>query len=170
MIKTILHQNTRYPAFQAEGNAMQFAKPFAQKVCAGYGCDVGCNRKEWGYIDADGVPALCVDLAFENEYNALNLPPGHFDYIVSSHMLEHVENWVSVLSYWMERLKKGGVLFLYLPHYSQTYWRVFSNLKHIHTLSPELLHDYLTYTGWENIFVSQQDLNNSFMVMANKPM
>ena len=167
-IKTIIHDNTRYPAFQAEGNAMQFAIPFARKVCNGYGCDVGCNRKEWAYVDGNGVPALPVDLAFPDEYNALNLPPGSFDYIISSHMLEHVENWVSVLSYWQERLKKGGALFLYLPHYSQSYWRPWSNTKHVHILEPHVLREYLRYTGWENIFVSEQDLNNSFMVMANK--
>jgi len=170
MIKTIVHDNQRYPAFQAEGNAMQFALPFAHKVCVGWGCDVGCNRKEWGYVDANGTPALLVDMAFDDEYHALNLPPGSFDYIISSHMLEHVENWITVLAYWHERLKKGGVLFLYLPHYSQTYWRPWSNTKHVHIVDPKYLQDYLTYTGWENIFVGGCDLNNSFMVMANKAM
>ena len=167
-IHTIIHNNTRYPKFQSEGFAAKFAMPFAQQVCNGFGCDVGCNRKEWLYVDGDGKEALCVDPIICPEYHALNLPPGNFDYIFSSHMLEHTENWVDVLDYWLTRLKKGGVLFLYLPDYSQSYWRPWNNRKHVHIMSGLTLHNYLTDRGWCNIFVSGIDLNNSFCVMANK--
>ena len=167
-IKTIEHNKTNYPAFQAEGFAAKFAFPYAQQVCAGFGCDVGCNRKEWAFVDKHGIEALLVDPAICTEYHALNLPPGSFDYIFSSHMLEHVADWVEVLNYWQTRLKRGGTLFLYLPHYSQTYWRPWHNRKHVHALTPDMLRDYLTDKGYTNIFVSGIDLNNSFMVMAEK--
>ncbi len=166
MIQTIQHNNIFYPAFQAQGNAMKFAMPFAQQVCKGYGCDVGCNRHQWAYKDIDGTPALPVDPLINSEYDAMNLPPGTFDYIVSSHCAEHLPNWVDALDHWKSKLKKGGVLFLYLPDFSQTYWRVFSNRKHIHTFTPEIIRAYLEDRGYTNIFVSGIDLNNSFCAMG----
>jgi hypothetical protein len=49
MINTIQHLENHYPAFQAQGNAAQFAIPFAKHVCSGTGVDVGCNREEWKF-------------------------------------------------------------------------------------------------------------------------
>lgn len=166
MIQTITHNGNTYPAFQSEGNAMQFAKAYAQKVCTGYGLDIGCNRHQWLYEDANGTKAIPVDPLINEEYDAFNLPPSHFDYIVSSHCLEHLDNWVNAVDYWKNKLKKNGVLFLYLPDYSQSYWRCWSNRKHVHTFTPQIIKDYLTDRGWQNVFVSGVDLNNSFMAMA----
>lgn len=165
MIATITHNNAEYPEFQSKGFAAKFAIPFASQVCHGTGFDVGCNRPEWALPGALPVdPAICI------EYDALNLPPiDNVDYIFSSHCLEHVADWVKVLDYWFTKIRKGGTLFLYLPDYSQSYWRSWNNRKHIHNLSPLILKDYLTDMGWKKIFVSGADLNNSFMVMAEKP-
>lgn len=167
MIPTIQHNGIDYPSFQAGGFAAQFAFPFARQVCNGYGCDIGCNRHAWKYKDSNGVEALEVD-PLMGEYDAYNLPPGHFDYIFSSHCLEHLRNWVEALDYWHTKLKRTGVLFLYLPHPSQTYWRPWHNLKHVHVLQPEMIEQYLKDRGWNKIFISGADLNNSFYVMAEK--
>jgi predicted SAM-dependent methyltransferase len=51
------------------------------------------------------------------------LPDELVDYIYSSHCLEHVDNWIETLEYWIKNLKDGGILFLYLPDFSQKYWR-----------------------------------------------
>lgn len=169
MIETITHNNNRYPKFQSTGNAARFCRPFAQEVCKGYGIDIGCNRKEWAYVDACGVPALMCDPVLGDQCEAMKLPPGKFDYVHSSHSIEHYPNWVDALDYWFTKLKVGGVLFLYLPDYSQQYWRCWSNRKHIHTFTPQIIGDYLVDRGWTNIFVSGVDLNNSFMAMAEKP-
>lgn len=169
MIEIIQHNNIDYPAFQSRGFAAKFAFPFAKELLVGYGCDVGCNRKEWAFVDRNGHPALMVDPALrEDSYDALNLPTGKFDYFFSSHMLEHTPNWVDVLDHWHTKLKSGGILFLYLPSYENSYWRSWHNRKHIHNLSPMIIKDYLTDRGWNNIFVSGIDLNSSFMAIANK--
>lgn len=166
MIATIEHKGNKYPAFQGEGNAARFAIPFALQVCNGYGYDIGCNRKEWALPGAEMIdPNICT------AYDAMNLPKhdGGVDYIFSSHCLEHLPHWVDALDYWRTKLKDGGTLFLYLPDHSQTYWRSWSNRKHVHQFTPDILRDYLIDTGWNNVFVSGVDLNNSFMVMAEKP-
>ena len=45
--------------------------------------------------------------------------------------LAYINDWVIVMDYWYEVLKKdGGILFLYLPDFSQEYWRPWNNYKH----------------------------------------
>lgn len=166
MIHIIQHGTTTYPKFQSEGFAAKFAIPFAQQVCKGTGYDIGCNRKEWLFKDGDGMEAIPIDPLFSKAYDAYSLPEIKVDYIFSSHCLEHLDNWVKALDYWETKLHRGGTLFLYLPHYSQSYWRPWHNMKHIHAFTPDMLRDYLNDRGWRNVFVSGADLNNSFMVMA----
>jgi SAM-dependent methyltransferase len=162
-MKTIEFNDKKYPAIQAEGNAAQYAIPFAQKFCRGVGYDIGCNRLEWAFPGAQAI-----DLNFDDEWDAYNLPEGEVDYIFSSHCLEHLPNWVDALDYWTSKIKTGGTLFLYLPHYSQEYWRPWNNRKHIHTFVPETIVDYMKDRGYINVFHSQRDLLNSFMVVGEK--
>ena len=162
MITTVNYKGINYPEFQAKGNAAQFAIPFAKHVCIGTGVDIGCNREEWKYPGADAVdPAI-------NNYDALNFPQTNLDYIFSSHCLEHLSNWVDVLDYWTSKLKINGVLFLYLPDYSQVYWRPWNNRKHLNIFSPTIIEDYMKDCGYTNIFSSGIDLNNAFMVVGQK--
>jgi predicted SAM-dependent methyltransferase len=162
MIQTIIHNNNAYPIFQSEGNAAKFAIPFASQVCKGQGVDIGCNREEWMFPGA-----LPIDPAI-NEYNALNFPYNDLDYIFSSHCLEHLYDWVDVLDYWTSKLKPGGILFLYLPDYSQEYWKPWNNRKHKNIFTPEIIADYMNDKKYKNIFKSGVDLNNAFMVVGEK--
>jgi predicted SAM-dependent methyltransferase len=162
MISTINYKGNIYPEFQTQGNAAQFAIPYAKHVCIGKGVDIGCNREEWKFPGAYAVdPEI-------NDYHALNFPHDNLDYIFSSHCLEHLLDWVDVLDYWTAKLKSGGTLFLYLPDYSQTYWRPWNNRKHINIFTPNIIADYMQDCGYTNIFKSEVDLNNAFMVMGEK--
>lgn len=164
MIETIEFKGHIYPKFQASGNAARFIYPFAQEVCKGRGVDIGCSKKEWCFPGA-----ICVDIDFEDGYDAMNLPEGEFDYIFSSHCLEHIPNWVAALDYWTSKLKSGGVLFLYLPDESQIYWRPYHNRKHIHQFRGKVIDDYIGHSEQYNMWeTSGVDLNNSFAVMAQK--
>jgi len=162
-MKIIEFKNKKYPYFQTIGNASQFAIPFAKHICLGRGYDIGCMKKEWAFPGA--IP---IDLIFDDEFDAYNLPEGEMDYIFSSHCLEHLHDWVKAMNYWYDKLKVGGNLFLYLPHYSQEYWRPWNNKKHIHVFTPEIISDYMKDKGYYNIFYSERDLNNSFMIMGVK--
>jgi SAM-dependent methyltransferase len=155
--------NKFYPAFQSTGNAAQFAIPFAKHYCKGVGFDIGCNREEWSFPGS-----VLIDPAL-NEYSAMNLPNIQVDYIFSSHCLEHLPNWVEALDYWLTFIKPGGNLFLYLPHYDQEYWRPWNNRKHIHCFMPSIIEDYLkSHKDMTNVFVSERDLNHSFISVAQK--
>lgn len=163
MISTIEYKGDVYPTFQSEGNASQFAIPYAKKVCQGFGYDIGCMKVEWAFPGS--VP---IDLNFNDPWNATNLPEQDPDYIFSSHCLEHVDDWVGTMDYWYDRLRPGGVLFLYLPDFSQKYWRPWNNKKHKHIFTPEFIREYMIDRNYNNVFVSGVDLNNAFMVMGEK--
>ena len=109
-----------------------------------------------------------IDLSFDDPWDADNLPEGNVDYIFSSHCLEHVPHWVNTMDYWYDRLKKGGVLFIYLPDYSQKYWRPWNNRQHNHVFTPNIIRDYMDHREYKNVFVSGVDLNNAFMAMGEK--
>jgi SAM-dependent methyltransferase len=160
----ILNYNKKtYPHFQAEGNASQFAIAYAKHFCKGHGVDVGCNRQEWCFPGAIGI-----DLNFKDGNTAYSFEYTDLDYVYSSHCLEHLPDWVTALDYWTENLKPGGVLFLYLPHYAQEYWRPWNNRKHIHMFSAEIIKDYMESRGYINILYSDRDLNDSFMIVGEK--
>ena len=163
MIETITFKDKKYPKFQSLGFASQFAFPFAKQVCSGVGYDIGCMKEEWSLPGS--IP---IDLLFENGFHATNLPNNEVDYIFSSHCLEHINDWVSVMDYWYDNLKKGGVLFLYLPDYSQEYWKPWNNRKHVNIFSPRIIEDYMLDKGYINVFKSEIDLNNSFMIFGEK--
>jgi SAM-dependent methyltransferase len=163
MIEVINFEGDQYPAFQASGNASQFAIPFAKHICKGIGVDIGFCRDEWKFPGAIGA-----DLSDDtNLYHAANLPSG-LDYIYSSHCLEHVDDWVEALRYWVSCLKKGGVIFLYLPHPNQKYWKPWNNRKHKHTLYIDDIVNCLKKFGIDNIINSEMDLNHSYIVAGSK--
>ena len=154
-------KDNKYLHFQSQGNASQFAIPYAKHYCKGVGYDIGFCKEEWKFPDAIGI-----DLSLDNGYHADNLPDEEVDYIYSSHCLEHVDNWVSTLELWISKLKKDGVLFLYLPDFSQVYWRPWHNRKHKHCFTPNIIKTFLQDKGMKNIYCSGIDLNNSFMVVC----
>ena len=159
MIDIIKYKGDIYPEFQTIGFASQFAIPYAKHVCKGKGVDIGCGKEEWAFPGA-----MIVDTKIS--YNAMEFPHSNLDYIFSSHTLEPL--WVEALDYWTHKLKSGGTLFLYLPDYSQEYWRPWNNRKHFNIFTPEIIEDYMEEHGYHKIFRSCVDLNNSFMIMGEK--
>lgn len=162
-MEIIEFKGKKYPKFQSMGNASQFAIPYAKNVCLGEGYDIGCMKKEWSFPGS-----IAIDSSFADGWHATNLPKSDVDYIFSSHCLEHILDWVNVMDYWYDALKYGGVLFLYLPDYSQEYWKPWNNRKHFNVFFPQLIEDYMIDKGYKNIFKSGIDLNNSFMIFGEK--
>lgn len=166
-LDTVEFNGRKYPAWQASGNAARFIMPFAKEVCTMNGFDIGCHSKKWALPGA--VP---IDIVFNNGFDAYNLPKcfakGEVNYIFSSHCLEHLPNWVTALDYWIDTISPGGVLFLYLPHYDQEYWRPWNNHKHIHALHPQVLRDYFENKNRVNdLYITGADLNHSFAVLVS---
>jgi SAM-dependent methyltransferase len=157
MINIFDYKGKRYPTYLRDGNAMRFVKEAAQYFCLGEGLDVGCG--EWPLPGA-----LPVDL--KNGGDANDLPHGAYDYIFSSHCLEHVVNPVATLEHWKSRLLANGILFLYLPHPDMEYWLPQNCRKHLHSWTPAAMVKVLTDLKFEDIIHSERDLMWSFAVVA----
>jgi hypothetical protein len=157
----IYYEDSKYPSFQSEGNASQFSIPYAKKFCKGKGYDIGYCKEEWKFPNSIGID-LCDNT---NDYNANNLPDEKVDYIYSSHCLEHVTNWVDTIEYWINHIKEKGILFLYLPDFSQKYWRPWNNKKHNHCFNTNIFYEFCISKKFKNYFISGIDLNNSFFVV-----
>lgn len=159
----ITFKDKQYPDWQAQGNAARWIMPLAKHVCIGTGLDIGYYKEGWMLPGAIGI-----EPAIDPMYHAMNLPSGQFDYIFSSHCLEHVkENWYNVLDYWLTKIKAGGILFLYLPHNSQEYWKPQNNRKYVHSFDGSEIAAYLNHLG-HDVFVHGPDFNHSFVLIAEK--
>lgn len=149
-----------YPDYLRNGNAMQFFAPFAAHFCKGRGLDVGCG--DWPLRGA-------IDVDMKRGGDAMHLPGEAWDFIVSSHCLEHIINPVSALLHWIERLRSGGVLCLYLPHPDQKYWLPQNCRKHLHSWHPSQMAQIVRDLGMVDVIHSERDLAWSFAVVGFKP-
>lgn len=136
---------------------MQYIEPIARRFCKGKGIDVGCGI--WPFMDATPV-----DL--QSGGDAMALPQGQHDYVVSSHCLEHLANPVAAIEHWQTRIYPGGVLFLYLPHPDMDYWRPENCRKHLHTFYPADVARMLEALGFVDVIHSERDLAWSFAVVG----
>jgi ADP-heptose:LPS heptosyltransferase/predicted SAM-dependent methyltransferase len=87
----------------------------------GVGLDLGCGP--WkafphfigidgqAYPGSKGGPSLVMDCARLGVFS-----DGAFDFVFSSHLLEHIEDTRAVLREWWRVIRPGGHLLLYLPH------------------------------------------------------
>jgi SAM-dependent methyltransferase len=151
------YKGKTYPAYLKEGNARQHITPTALKFCNGKGLDIGAGK--WPFPGA-------VPVELQEGGDAMSLPDGEYDYIFSSHCLEHLKNPVKALKHWKERLKKRGVLFLYLPHPDMEYWLPQNCDKHLHSWSPEQMAKLVEDLGFVNVMHSERDLAWGFAVVG----
>lgn len=167
------------------GNAIT---PYAKKWCNGFGVDYGYGDFiSYGTINVEqifyksngvdmGVVKYYVD---DNKYRVvrngsidnLNFPSDlkELDYIFSAHALEHIKKWKETLFYWYGLLKKGGILFLYLPHESVAAWRPENTQHHVHKHTVEELKDYLQTISFRILeYMIGCDSEGSFYIIAEK--
>lgn len=151
------YRGALYPDYLKRGNAAQFIAPTAAHFCKGSGLDVGAGR--WPFYGAQPV-----DVSLGSD--AMSLPEGQFDYIFSSHCLEHLPNPVAAVEHWKTRIRPGGTLFLYLPHPAMEYWRPQHCRKHLHVFYPADVAQMLRDLGFVNVIHGERDLAWSFAVVG----
>ncbi len=153
------YRGALYPDYLRNGNAMQFIVPTFAHFCVGRGLDVGAGK--WPFPGARPI-----DLPSGGD--AMDLPLGLWDYIVSSHCLEHLADPIAALEHWKTRLLPGGTLALYLPHPEMVYWRPQFCRKHRHTWAPAQMAEILRDLGYVDVIHGERDLAWSFAVIAWK--
>lgn len=159
MIELYEYDGQLYPDYLKRGNAARFIAPVAAQFCVGRGIDVGCGK--W---PIEG--AIPWDKSYYQEADAL--PNETFDYVFSSHCLEHVNDPIAVLEHWRSRLRTGGTLFLYLPHPQMRYWLPEHCAKHRHAWTPLRMVEIIEALGFERVLYSERDMAWSFAVVGFK--
>jgi SAM-dependent methyltransferase len=154
------YKGKKYPEYIRQGNAQQFVRRFAREYCKGIGLDVGGGK--WPLPGA-----ISVDLI--NGQDALGLPHCVYDYVFSSHCLEHLPNTVAAIEHWKSRIRPGGVLFLYLPHPDMEYWNPQNCRKHLQLLYPAHIEKLFVDLGFVDVFVTGRDLYWSFAAVGFVP-
>ena len=158
--KIFSYKNNLYPEYIKHGNACSFIVPYAKHFCQGTGLDIG------GFLDWTFPGAKAINITNNDGYDAYNLPDDKYDYIFSSHTLEHLGDYVKALRYWKSHLNDNGVLFLHLPHPDMEYWLPQNNAKHLHSFEPKKINKLLTDIGFKNVINSERDLYWAFSIVG----
>jgi SAM-dependent methyltransferase len=166
------YKGREWPEYLRTGNACQHIAASALHFCKGRGLDVGAGA--WPLHGATPVDV-------KNGGDAMDLPhgpTGYYDFIFSSHCLEHLENPIAALEHWRSRIypentpgrgtARGGVLFLYLPHPDMIYWRPQHCRKHLHSWTPAQMAEIVRDLGFDSVIHSERDLAWSFSVVGFK--
>lgn len=100
---------------------------FEYSVLKGKGLDIGCGPDP---IFPDVTP---FDLSHGDANHITQYFDGQFDFVYSSHCLEHMVDAKAAILEWWKLVKPGGVLFLLVPDedlYEQGYWPSRFNRDH----------------------------------------
>lgn len=102
------HPRREGESFKAKERRMR--EGFFEKYCQGMGLDIG--------FGGDLLSADCRgwDIEHGDAQYLYGLKNSRFDFVYSSHTLEHVEDPKITLTNWWRVLKSGGFLILYIPH------------------------------------------------------
>ena len=121
LLGVFLYKKAVVPVYARVGRPLKIlesakAKPrriregFFDKYCKGQGLDIGyggdllaVNCRGWDMEDGDAQYLLGLD-------------DEQFDFVYSSHTLEHMENVETAVINWWRVVKTGGYLIVYVPH------------------------------------------------------
>lgn len=142
-----IYEDEFWPDYLHVGGAGFAVFPAAARYCAGTGVDVGA-----GYWPFPGAVPVDPFRGKGKERPIESFEPKSLDYVFSSHCLEHMEAPTDAIRAWLNLLKPGGILFLYLPHERCAIWRPGSPfVKDGHKWSPtfESVSEMLVSHGME---------------------
>lgn len=141
------------------------------EYCQGYGIDLGCGddklKSETIGVDLRPLPGVNFIGDATKRLNRWFLDQ-EFDYVYSSHFLEHLDNPIEALCEWVRILKDEGYLVLYLPH-KEHYLEY--NPEHKQELDQETVLAWLKSVGDFEIVVNEMDVGKdrySFLIVAKK--
>lgn len=144
--------------------------PLVKRYCTGRGVEIGagkipyCSPSNTEFLDrhaanADGTRS--PDMV--SEADSIPRPDNHYDFLLSSHCLEHVPNTIRTLKEWLRVLKQNGIVFLILPHGDRTFDRLRQKTPLQHHIDdfdagvqwPDRSHIEEIEAGWKPVLVGE---------------
>jgi len=123
------------------------------ELCTGVGLDVGCNEQKVtpNCIGVDIDPSVSPDVIADMAQ--LCWPDNHFDFVVSSHVLEHAYDVPNTLSEWRRVVKPGGVVGIVVPHGEHVCSETLgdANCGHRHLFTHKTLALFLQHVGFVDV-------------------
>lgn len=137
--------------------------------CKGEGLDLGCGDEKItsNVIGVDLRKLTNVDIVGDAT-DLYMFEDNQFDYVYSSHFLEHLYDPVKALIEWRRVLKHNGYLILYLPH--MDHYKEY-NPEHLQELTQELVLEWLKLAGDFDIVINEMDVGEnkySFLLILRK--
>jgi len=151
---------------------------FEVSILNGEGIDIGAGS------DPVSETALAFDLGYGDANRADEYFDRQFDYVFSSHCLEHMHDPVNAFKRWWSLVKKGGYMIILVPDedlYEQGYWPSVFNEDHKFTftidksqswspVSINLRNLAMSVEGGEIIKIEIQDFGYDYSLAHKKKM
>ena len=159
ILEVFQHLQTKHPELQqgfqnlsssstTSDKIPEIIKPLIKRYCKGKGLEIGagkhpyCNPENTLFLDKytdnkDGTPEPDII----SDASQIPVEDESFDFVFSSHVLEHMQNTIAALNEWTRVLKNSGILFLMLPHGDRTL-----DLNRSKTTLEHHIHDFNTLT------------------------
>ncbi len=132
------------------------------------------------------VSALAVEQAkahgfadvVQGDFLEAPYPPGHFDVVVMSELIEHLTNPLAFARRAQELLRPGGLLYLTTPHgrgvsgrLLEEEWSVCSPPEHLHLFSKASMRRCLGEAGFETVKIESRNVHPHELVeWAKRPL
>ncbi|HLQ24568.1 MAG TPA: class I SAM-dependent methyltransferase [Acidiferrobacterales bacterium] len=104
-------KRNRFVAETVKARRRRLREGFFERYCRGTGIDIGCGKYDRVTIEAEEWNRENGDATFME-----GVPNESYDYVYSSHCLEHIIDQTTALQNWARILKKGGFLIVAVPH------------------------------------------------------
>jgi SAM-dependent methyltransferase len=154
-----------------KANLTRVQHPLFQRIFSGRGIDIGCGEDRLdrdnffpGIEECEGFDRINGDaqdiLAFREAET--------YDFVYSSHCLEHLQNPATAIKSWFALLRPGGYMVILVPDedlYEQGYWPSRFNPDHKWTFTIKKKHSWSPYSINFVDFVSEHLNNFSFQII-----
>jgi GT2 family glycosyltransferase len=124
------------------------------------------DERESGQVGTGGTKGIPADTDIVADICSVPLPDESQDFLVASHVLEHVADCVQALQEWKRLLKPGGKLIVTVPDNNKVPGMIIDS-SHLHAFTLQSLQNLLETLDWE-ILKGEDSIYISVGIVARK--
>jgi hypothetical protein len=152
-LPTVEYNGHLFPEYQIRQKRLSsMIFPFVSECCKGTGYDITYS------YECNKFPGSVL-------VHPSSIPHQHVDYIFSD-ALSFDRKWTETLNVWLSRIRKDGVIVLYIPDKKSIL--SFLEAEPIYHIDPRSIEHHLIKMECHPIFISGSDLNHGILIIAKK--